>query len=501
LGRNPFGILRTLLTRSHPAFNINRCEGHCASTLPDGRGSAKTATAATSTIFFLIFLALSLGPLAAGAAEEVRLVTLEPGHFHAALFHKERLPGVADKVHVYAPQGPDLRAHLDRLAQFNARAENPTRWQIEVHAGPNPLERLLAERPGNVVVISGRNAGKIDRITALARAGLHTLADKPWIIEAADFPKVEAACEAAERAGVVAYDAMTERFEITYLLQRELVNDAEIFGHPVPRDGTNPAVRLASLHYLFKEVAGAPVLRPAWFFDIRQQGEALADVGTHLVDLIQWTLFPDQAIDYRRDIGLRDASRAPVVLTRAQFQRVTGEKDFPEFLRGGVKPGGFEYFVNNKVRYTLRGIEAQIEVQWSFEAPAGKKETQAATYCGSRARVEVLKGEAEGYRPEVYVTSNRAAEAPAVRRALRRWSERTRHAGISVLEQDGRFRLAIPPRYRVGHEDHFALLVRQFLGYVRAPETVPAWEKPNLLAKYFVTTHGVDRARKLSENE
>ena len=41
-------------------------------------------------------------------------------------------------------------------------------------------------------------------------------------------------------------------------------------------------------------------IRPAWFFDNDEQGEGLNDVGTHLVDLVQWTLFPEQAIDYRK---------------------------------------------------------------------------------------------------------------------------------------------------------------------------------------------------------
>ena len=36
---------------------------------------------------------------------EVRLITLDPGHFHAALVQKEMYPGVAKQVHVYAPLG------------------------------------------------------------------------------------------------------------------------------------------------------------------------------------------------------------------------------------------------------------------------------------------------------------------------------------------------------------------------------------------------------------
>src|SRR3954452_1721310 len=93
--------------------------------------------------------------------DPVRLITFDPGHFHAALVQKEMYPGVDPCAHVYAPLGPDLVAHLQRLAGFNARRDSPTAWELEVHAGPEPLGRLLRERPGNVVVFSGRNRGKI----------------------------------------------------------------------------------------------------------------------------------------------------------------------------------------------------------------------------------------------------------------------------------------------------------------------------------------------------
>ena len=39
---------------------------------------------------------------------DVRFVTLDPGHFHAALVQKEMYPGVARRVDVYAPLGSDL---------------------------------------------------------------------------------------------------------------------------------------------------------------------------------------------------------------------------------------------------------------------------------------------------------------------------------------------------------------------------------------------------------
>src|ERR687892_1374519 len=85
---------------------------------------------------------------------DVRLMTLDPGHFHAGLIQKEMYPGVAARVDVFAPLGPDLIEHLKRVSSFNRRTDRPTAWLTEVHSSPDFFERMLRERPGNVVVIS-----------------------------------------------------------------------------------------------------------------------------------------------------------------------------------------------------------------------------------------------------------------------------------------------------------------------------------------------------------
>ena len=48
----------------------------------------------------------------------VHLVTLDPGHFHAALVQKTMYDDVDPVVHVYAPAGNDLQLHLDRIKGF-----------------------------------------------------------------------------------------------------------------------------------------------------------------------------------------------------------------------------------------------------------------------------------------------------------------------------------------------------------------------------------------------
>jgi hypothetical protein len=131
--------------------------------------------------------------------QSLRLVTLAPGHFHAALVQKEALPTVDPHVIVYAPPCADLDAHLDRIARFNSRPERPTGWRLDMRSGDDWLQRFRAERPGNVVVIAGRNRSKIDLILEAVSLGYCVLADKPWIVVANDFPKLERVFSEADR--------------------------------------------------------------------------------------------------------------------------------------------------------------------------------------------------------------------------------------------------------------------------------------------------------------
>jgi len=435
------------------------------------------------------------------ATSEVNLITLCPEHFHAALFQKEMLPGVSKRVKVYAPLGPDLILHLGRVANFNVRKEAPTAWELEVYAAPDFLERMLKDRAGNAVILSGRGRGKIEKVRACVENGFHILADKPWILDSADLPKMETVLNEAEKKGVVAFDGMTQRFEIANIVHRELINDPDVLGSLMTGSQDDPAIHLQSVHYLMKLVAGVPNLRPAWFFDTYQQGEGLSDLGTHIADLIFWMVFPDQAIDRQQDIKMLAARHWPVVLSKTEFQRVTGEADFPEALRPRVTADRFEYFCNNTVRFTIRGIHARLDVTWNYEAAPGEGDTETGYVRGSKSRIEVRQGKEENFIPEVYVVPNRIEDRPDVLRAAKRKVAALQAAfpGLGVEDRGERIHVTIPVRYRVGHEAHFAILAERFLAYVKNPRSLPAWEKPNMLAKYYITTKGVELARQSAE--
>ncbi len=56
-------------------------------------------------------------------------------------------------------------------------------------------------------------------------------------------------------------------------------------------------------------------------------------------------------------------------------------------------------------------------------------------------------------------------------------------------------KLVIPDALRVGHEAHFAQVTARFLSYLRDRTKLPAWERPNMLSKYTVTTVGTEMSR------
>jgi hypothetical protein len=296
---------------------------------------------------------------------------------------------------------------------------------------------------------------------------------------------------------VTAYDIMTERYEITSELQRVFVNTPEVFGQLAPGTADQPAIRAKSIHHVMKVVAGVPLRRPAWFFDIAEYGEGLADVGTHVVDLVQWTAFPDQPIDYRKEIQVLEGRRWPLTLNKTQFKQVTGENDFPTALASAVHDGTLDYYCNNSVHYTLRGVHVKLDIVWNWEAPAGSGDVYEAVFSGTKARAEIRQGAAEKFTPELYIVpasvDARAGVFSAVRAKIQ--ALQSQWPGLSVAEAGDAVRIVIPEKYRVGHEAHFAQVGRHFFSYLRGEQPMPAWERNYMLAKYYVSTKGVEISR------
>lgn len=447
-----------------------------------------------------------MAPLVASAQQTasqnaaVRLVTLDPGHFHAALVQKSMYPQVSPMVQVYAPETPDVKLHLGRIQSYNKRADKPTSWDEKVYTGPDYLEKMLADKRsgatlGNVVVIAGNNQKKTEYIQKAIDAGFNVLADKPMVIDASNFDQLRNTFATAAQKKVLLYDIMTERSEITTLLQRELSMIPAVFGTLEKGTPDNPAVTKESVHHFYKYVSGSVLQRPGWFMDVTQQGEGIVDVTTHLVDLVQWECFPEQVIDYKKDIRLNAARRWTTDMTRIQFKTITNLPDFPDYLkRDVVNDSLLKVYSNGEINYQLRGVNAKVSVTWAYKAPEGGGDTHYSTMRGTKANLVIRQGADQNYKPALYIEpiATSATYESSLTAAITTLQQR--YPGISVRKNDKGWEVVIPEKYNVGHEAHFGQVTENFLKYLQAGK-LPAWEVPNMIAKYYTTTQALLMAK------
>jgi predicted dehydrogenase len=425
---------------------------------------------------------------------QVKLITLDPGHFHAALVQKIMYDQVSPEVHVYAPQGTDYLQHLERIKAYNGRPVNPTSWNEIVYTGPDFLEKMITEKAGNVVVLSGNNMKKMEYITKSVNAGLNVLADKPMIIRPEDFPSLEAAFKTASEKGVLLYDIMTERYEVTTILQKLLSQNTKVFGVLTTGTKEEPAMTKISVHHFSKVVSGSQVLRPAWYFDVQQQGEGIVDVTTHLVDLVQWECFPEQILN-PSDINMINAKRWPTVISKEEFKGVTGFDDFPGYLQKDVKDGKLNVFANGEMLYQIKGIFAKVSVEWEYQAPPGGGDTHFSVMHGTKCDLIIRQGTAEKFLPTLYLenikglTMNEfAAELKEVLKTLPYDSLQIEAVNTTA------FKINVPEKYRVSHEEHFGQVTAKFLEYLKAGK-LPEWEVPGMITKYYTTTTALKLAK------
>lgn len=427
-------------------------------------------------------------------ASKIKLMTLDPGHFHAALVQKTMYEKVDSTLYVYAPEGPEVQDFLDKIAAYNSRENAPTNWKVEQRVGPDYLEQMLEEIPANVMVVAGKNSKKIDYILAAVKAGLNVYADKPLVIDKEGFHKLQQAFRIAEEKDVILYDIMTERFEATTALQKLLSTLPEVFGSLQDGNPDQPAISKESVHHFFKFVSGQPLIRPPWFFDVNEEGDGIVDVTTHLVDLVQWEAFPTQIID-STDIEMVSARRWPTVLTLEEFQKVTGLAAFPDYLKKDINEGQLHVYCNGEMTFRIKGKLAKVSVIWNYQAPEGTGDTHHSTMRGTVSNLIIRQGADENYKPTLYIEAkdDKTFESKlknAIEGPVAELFPSTTFEKVSA----GLWKINIPDAFKIGHEAHFSQVTQNFLKYLEQGE-LPSWEVPNMITKYYITTAAYEMAK------
>ena len=434
-----------------------------------------------------------------GSKGEVKLLTLDPGHFHAALVQMYMYDQVDPTVNVYAPEGDDVKMHLEKIERYNTRAERPTSWNEQLYTGEDFLEKMILEQKGNVVVLAGNNGKKTGYVKAAVDAGINVLSDKPMAIDGKSFKMLEQTLDSAAENGVMVYDIMTERSEINNELQRVLVGMPELFGEMEKGTPEDPAITKESVHHFFKYVSGEPLRRPEWYFDVKQQGEGIVDVTTHLVDLVQCTVKPEQEIDYQNDIKFTSARRWATKISRDKYRLVTGKEDYPAFLQKDIVNDTLHVYSNGEMNYQLDGVNCRVSVVWNFMAEVGTEGTGDTHYSvvkGTKSNIEIRQGAEQGYKPMLYVV-NKGSDADAFEATLRASlkSIEKQYPGLDIRKVSGNeWQVVIPSAVIKTHEMRFSSVMKVYLDYLKQGE-IPAWERSHLKSKYYTTTPAFELAR------
>ena len=425
------------------------------------------------------------------------LMTLDPGHFHSYLLQQNMFTDIDSVAYVYGIDDAAVKPHLDKIEQFNTREDNPTHWVEKVYTGSDFADKLFAEKPGNVLVVAGNNQKKTEYILRAVNDGINVYGDKPLAIDGEGFEKLKQAVDLADEKGVLVYDIMTQRYEITCILQKELANFPSIFGELAESSPEKPAMTQESVHYFSKIVAGNRLIRPAWFFDVEQQGSGIVDINTHLVDLIMWSLFPEENLQ-PSDVEIAMARQWPTELQPAQFKKVTGLDNYPDFLLKDITQDSLlQVYSNGEIIFKLKDAYGKAYTSWDFEAKPGGKDTFYSIYRGTASNIVLRSDETTNYKAEVFVEPIDGSYDQA------EWSEEMKkvlaslqkdYAGVGFEASDNGFRLNIPDEFRISHEAHFSLVTKKYLDFLRAG-SVPQWEKDFMLTKYYITTEAYEKSQ------
>jgi hypothetical protein len=214
-----------------------------------------------------------------------------------------------------------------------------------------------------------------------------------------------------------------------------------------------------------------------------------------LVDLVQWECFPEQAIDYTKDIRINTAKRWPTAVSLSQFNAITKLDGFPSYLQSNVLDTMLNVYCNGEINYNIKGVHAKTSVIWNYKAPEGTGDTHYSIMRGTKANLVIRQGAEEKYQPTLYiepVVKDTDYEKVLIEKVKKVF---TKYNGGELSKTSAGWKVILPEKLKEGHEAHFARVTEKFLEYLKKGN-MPAWEVPNMIAKYYTTTKGLELSLK-----
>jgi hypothetical protein len=207
-------------------------------------------------------------------------------------------------------------------------------------------------------------------------------------------------------------------------------------------------------------------------------------------------VFPEQAIDYTKDISINAAKRWTTKISLSEFEAITKMDSFPSYLKKSVTSDTvLQVYCNGEINYAIKGVHAKTSVIWNYKAPDGTGDTHYSIMRGTKANLVIRQGIEENYKPVLYIEpiKNDTGYQSTVAHHFKKIS--AKFPGVELYKTIKGWSVKLPENLVEGHEAHFGRVMEKFLDYLKNKK-MPAWEVPNMLAKYYTTTKGLEVALK-----
>jgi hypothetical protein len=132
-----------------------------------------------------------------------------------------------------------------------------------------------------------------------------------------------------------------------------------------------------------------------------------------------------------------------------------------------------------------------LESLWNLAIPEGGGDTHDATVRGTKADLIIEQGPATRFVTQLTVRP--VEDSAAYSRSLSNTvaSLQSAFPGIAVERASPIYWITIPAALRTTHEEHFAAVLEEFLGYIDSAER-PANLGPDLITKYTLLARAAE---------
>ena len=155
----------------------------------------------------------------------------------------------------------------------------------------------------------------------------------------------------------------------------------------------------------------------------------------------------------------------------------------------------FKPYVKRSPGWCIKGIFAKASVTWAYKAPEGGGDTHYSIMRGTKANLIIRQGAEQNFKPTLYIEPIvlSADFEKILRGSLAGIQEQ--FAGISLEKTEKGWKVIAPKVFDEGHESHFGRVAEKYFSFLKAGK-MPAWEVPNMITKYYITTTALEMAKK-----